>query len=335
MFDQIISLDNLLYAWKEFKRGKTKKLDVQKFEFDLESNIYDLRYELKNKKYIHGQYTSFFVRDPKLRHIHKATVRDRVMHQALFRILYPIFDKRFIYDSYSCRMNKGTHRGMRQLANFVRKESNNYSKVAFALKCDIKKFFANIDQAILFKLISRHIDCKDTLWLVQSIVNSFAVSLGRGLPLGNVTSQLFANIYLNELDQFIKRKIGARHYLRYCDDFIILSDSRNYLQDLIKYLDCFLNSRLNLRLHPNKISIRKLSYGIDFLGYIVKPHYSIIRTKTKKRVLKRINYQKERYLKGNITEFSFCQIIESYLGILQHCAGKKIARKIVQAIRHR
>ncbi|MEK7565314.1 MAG: reverse transcriptase domain-containing protein, partial [Patescibacteria group bacterium] len=193
----------MFLAWREFKKGKRKRLDVQEFEFNLEDNLFQLHSELKNKKYKHGQYIPFYVTDPKLRHIHKAMVRDRVLHQAVFRVLYPIFDRNFIFYSYSCRINKGTHKAVTRLETFCRKLSQNNTRNIFALKCDIKKFFDSIDQAILINLIQVKVKDNNAMWLIDEIIKSFP----QGLPLGNVTSQIFANIYLNELDQFVKHSL--------------------------------------------------------------------------------------------------------------------------------
>jgi len=206
-----------------------KKADVLEFKLRLEDNIFELHQELKNRTYEHSDYTAFNVCDPKLRKIHKANVKDRILHHAVFRILYPIFDKSFIFDSYSCRIGKGTHRAVKRLENFCRKSNRNNRKNIFALKCDIKKFFDSVKQDILLNLIEGKIIDNDAIWLIEKIIRSFP----SGLPLGNVTSQIFANIYLNELDQFIKHKLKIKYYLRYCDDFIILSESRDYLSDLI------------------------------------------------------------------------------------------------------
>src|SRR3989344_2406155 len=140
IFEEIISLENLFLAWKEFKKGKSKKKDIQEFEFNLEDNLFQLHQELKDKIYRHSPYTAFYITDPKLRHIHKACVRDRILHHAVFRILYPIFDRQFIFDSYSCRLGKGTHRAITRLKSFCQKLSQNNSRNIFALKCDIKKF---------------------------------------------------------------------------------------------------------------------------------------------------------------------------------------------------
>jgi hypothetical protein len=314
----------LFSAWREFKRGKTKKIDVQKFEFNLEDNLFHLHQELKNRVYQHSHYTAFIVCDPKLRRIHKANVRDRVLHHAIFRILYLIFDQHFVFDSYSCRTRKGTHRAVNRLEEFARKLSRNNSKNIFALKCDIRKFFDSIDQKILLKLIKNKIKDEEIIWLIETIVKSFP----KGIPLGNVTSQLFANIYLNELDQFAKHSLKEKYYLRYCDDFIILAENKNHLENLISKIDYFLQSELKLNLHPNKVIIRKYRQGIDFLGFVVLPHHRVLRTKTKKRILKKIK-RKQLELENNIiSEKSFNQYLQSYLGILKHCDGYEIEKDI-------
>ena len=210
IFEKIISLENLFLAWQEFSRGKMKKLDVLEFKNRLEDNIFNLHQALKDKIYQHSDYTAFNVYDPKLRKIHKAVVIDRVLHHAIFRILYPLFDQNFIFDSYSCRIEKGTHRAVRRLEEFTRKLSQNNQRTIFALKCDVRKFFDSIDQKILLDLIKRKIQDDNAIELIEKIVRSFPA----GLPLGNVTSQIFANIYLNELDQFVKHKLKEKYYLR-------------------------------------------------------------------------------------------------------------------------
>lgn len=320
-------------AWKEFRKGKSKKVDVQQFEFNLEDNIFRIRQELKTKTYQHSDYTAFNVCDPKLRHIHKACVKDRIVHHAIFRILYPIFDNFFIFDSYSCRIGKGTHRAVNRLEEFCRKLSRNNTKPIFALKCDIKKFFDSIGQNILLELIKKKIKDENTFWLISKIIKGYENKKDKGLPLGNVTSQLFANIYLNELDQFIKHKLKARYYLRYCDDFIILGEDKNYLASLINPISQFLDQLLKLSLHPDKIEIRKYRQGFDFLGYVVLPHYRVLRTKTKRRILRKME-EKHRDLKNNlISEESFNQSLQSYLGVLGHCKGRKIKEELLEMAR--
>ena len=316
-------------AWNEFKRGKTKKIDVQQFEFKLEDNIFNLHKELKNKTYRHSDYTSFNVCDPKLRKIHKAVVKDRVLHHAIFRILYPIFDKNFILDSYSCRIDKGVHIGVKRFEEFSRKASKNNKKKIFTLKCDIKKFFDSIDQEILLKLIKRKIRDENAIWLTERIIHSFP----KGLPLGNVISQLFANIYLNELDQFAKHILKEKYYLRYCDDFIIMAEDKKHLEKLIGKLGDFLQNELKLNLHPNKIIIRKYRQGIDFLGYVVLPHHRVLRTKTKRRMMKKLSLNHKILKEGLISEEEFNQSLQAYLGVLKHCDGRGIEKKISRIIK--
>ncbi|MCX6712227.1 MAG: reverse transcriptase domain-containing protein [Candidatus Vogelbacteria bacterium] len=311
-FEQIISLSNLFNAWREFKRNKGKRQDVRLFGFNLEDNLFALHGELKNGTYQPSAYTSFYIQDPKLRNIHKAVVRDRVVHQAIFRLIYHIFDRHFIFDSYSCRFNKGIHRGVDRLEKFIRQASQNHSRMVYVLKCDVKKFFDSIDQEILSDLIKEKIKDGRTISLVQRIIISFEKEKGKGLPLGNVTSQLFANIYLNGLDQFIKHNLKQKYYVRYCDDFIIVGNKLEDFNNLIEPINRFLNNQLKLFLHPNKIEIRKVTQGIDFLGYVILPHYRVLRTKTKRRVLARANSQN----------------LNSYLDVLSHCRGYKKKKKI-------
>ena len=327
IFDKIISLENLFLAWQEFRRGKRNKPDVQKFEYNLEDNIFGLRHELRTKTYRHSHYTSFYIQDPKLRRIHKARVRDRVLHHAVFRILYPIFDPIFISDSYSCRIKKGTHRAVNRLQKFARKVSKNNTKDCFILKCDIKKFFDSVGHDILISLIQKKIQDKNAVWLIEEIIKSFSTQLNKGLPLGNITSQLFANIYLNELDRFIKHKLRIKYYIRYCDDFVILSNGKEYLEELIIEIKNFLNTELKLSLHSDKISIRKYHQGIDFLGYVSFPHHRLLRTKTKRRMFKKMEQRVEELKQGKISDKSFNQSRQSYLGMLKHCKSFKIQKE--------
>ncbi len=306
-----------------------KKRDVQRFGFRLEDNIFDLHKNLKGRRYAHGPYSSFYVQDPKLRHIHKATVRDRVVHQAVFRVLYHLFDKKFIYDSYSCRFEKGTHKGVLQLERFARKVSANYRKPTYVLKCDIKKFFYNVDHKILFDLINKTIQDAGALWLLEQIIKSFGAEPDRGLPLGNVTSQLFANIYLNELDQFAKHELKCRYYIRYCDDFVILNNDDKYLFRILGAVNEFLIDRLGLSIHPKKVTIRKFGQGVDFLGYVAMPHYVVLRTKTKRRMFNKLKLKKQQYEAGEITGEELLQSFNSYLGVIKHCRGYKLFQNLL------
>jgi RNA-directed DNA polymerase len=193
IFDEIISPENLFSAWNNFKIGKQKKKDVQRFEWELETNIFQLHRNLRGRSYKHGGYSSFYIRDPKQRHIHKAEVRDRILHHAVFSILNPIFEPTFIPHSFSCRIDKGTHKGVSALNNFVRKVGKNYSQSCFVLKCDIRKFFGTVDHGILMSMLKKRIKDENTVWLSREIVDSFSseqsdIFTARGLPIGNLTS---------------------------------------------------------------------------------------------------------------------------------------------------
>lgn len=324
IFHEVVSVANLFAAWNEFKKGKRKKRDVALFELHLENNIFALHRVLTDKTYTHEPYVDFYVCDPKRRHIHKASVRDRVLHQAIFRVLYPVFDKHFIFDSYSSRINKGTHAGVARLKNACRSVSRNWKSSAWVLKCDVRKFFDSIDHDILRSLIAKKVDDVQLLALLDILFASFEKTKGKGLPLGNVTSQLFANIYLNELDQFIKHELKAKHYFRYCDDFVIVHTDRKFLEHAEGCIAQFLKEKLLLLLHPNKVEIRKVRQGIDFLGYVVLPYSVVLRTKTKRRLLRKAQEVMVKFAQGKTREEAIRAIAASYLGILSHCRRKKL-----------
>ena len=245
LFNNIVSAENLFSAWDGFKNGKRGKKDVQVFEWNLERNIFELHRELLNKIYKHGQYHSFKISDPKPRNIEKAQVRDRIVHHAVFQILNPIFEAGFISASFSCRVGYGTHKGVQYLQNVLRKVSKNGKSPCFALKCDIKKFFDTIDHDILLAILKKKIKDEDTIWLLKQIISSFSsnyslLGIEKGVPIGNLTSQLFANIYMNEFDQFAKNKLNIKYFVRYTDDFLIISADRGYLEKILPQIVSFL-----------------------------------------------------------------------------------------------
>lgn len=314
-----ISVKNLFQSWNEFKKGKRVRADVMLFEYNLEDNIFQLHNELKTKSYVHGGYSSFYVNDPKRRHIHKADVKDRIVHQILYDYLYQLFDKTFIYDSYSCRKEKGTHRAVIRLGNMCRKLSKNYTRDVWALKLDIKKFFASVDHQILKMFLLKKITDENIIWLLDQVIDSFSTDDGRGIPLGNLTSQIFSNIYLNQLDQFIKHELRVQYYLRYADDFVIISQTKKDFDKYTCILAEFLKENLSLELHPRKIRIRRLEWGIDFLGYIVLLHGVLLpRTKTKKRMLKNLEKKIKEFYIGEIDSRALYQSVNSYTGYLSH-----------------
>lgn len=270
------------------------------------------------KTYKHSPYHAFNISDPKPRSIHKASVRDRLLHHALYRRLYPFFDRTFIADSHSCRLGKGTHRAINRFRVFAYRASKNNTKTAWVLKSDIKKFFASIDQGKLLGIIKGFIPDEDTVWLISQIVRSFySTRNGIGLPLGNLTSQLLVNVYMNRFDQFLKHKLKVRYYIRYADDFIILSKDRTLLENILSKISDFLWSNLRLQLHPDKTFIQTVASGVDFLGWVHFPDHRVLRTVTKRRMFRGI----ERKRRNMAT-------VQSYLGMITHGNTKKLRQEI-------
>jgi RNA-directed DNA polymerase len=275
-------------AWKEFLKDKKNRHDVVEFQTRLTDNLIKLHRELHNQTYAHGGYYAFQVSDPKPRNIHKASVRDRVVHRLLYSMLYPYFDSRFIHDSYSSRLSKGTHRALGRFSAFSRKASKNHMRTVWILKCDIRKFFATIDHGILKRILQERIESPETLWLLRVVIDSFHTEgkPGIGLPLGNLTSQLLVNMYMNEFDQFAKHELKARHYIRYADDFVFISTDREWLASLVQPIRACLQDNFALELHPDKVSINTCSSGIDFLGWVHFPDHRVLRMVTKRRMFR-------------------------------------------------
>ncbi len=310
-------MENLFEAWNEFLVGKRKKPDVQEFKEHLVENIRTLHEDLVAYRYQHGPYYHFTITDPKPRDIHKASVRDRLLHHAIHRKLYPLFDRIFVSDSFSCRQAKGTHRAMDRFRHFTRSVSRNDTQACWVLKLDIRKFFASIDHNVLLSILYRRIPDLSIMNVFERIISSFTgIAPGKGLPLGNLTSQLFTNVYLNELDQFLKYHLHVKHYIRYADDFVLLSQDRSWLVDQLPKIEKFLWERLQLQIHPKKIELRTIVSGVDFLGWIHCPSHRVLRTVTKHRMFRRI------------TEKPTEQVVSSYAGLLHHGDAEGITHEL-------
>jgi len=333
IFEGMISPEHLFGAWDRFKQEKRKKSDVMEFEKNLEQHIFQLHRDLRNRAYKHGAYTGFYISDPKLRHIHKATVRDRVLHHAIFIVLNPVFEHGFIADSFSCRIGKGTHKGVARVAHMLRAVSRNGTRECYALKCDVRKFFDSIDHEILLEILARRIKDPDVMWLMREIVGSFSTGgrdlfHARGVPIGNLTSQLFANVYMNDLDQFIKQELRLKHYARYTDDFVIVANDRTALEKLIAPIEQFLQQKLRLSLHPNKIQLVKYRKGVDFLGYVQFPHHRLVRKKSKERMMRKIRHAACVHQHGVIDGARMNATLQSYLGVLKHADAYRLGETL-------
>ena len=306
-YNDIITIENLLATWARFLPGKRNRLDVLEFQLHLAENLASLQKDLANFTYEHGPYEAFKISDPKPREIHKATVRDRVVHHLIYMVLYPYFEDRFIYDSFSCQKEKGVHLALDRFKKFSRQVSRNNSRTCYVLKCDVKKFFANVDNRVLVKILKRYIADPDFLKLIEKVIASFhAVRPGVGLPLGNLTSQLLVNIYMHEFDMYVKQGLRVKYYVRYADDFVVLAEGRKYLQDLLPKFGEFLQNELKLKLHEQKVYIKTSASGLDFLGWVHFPHHRQIRTTTKRKVIR------------NLSGYPKPETVNSYRGLLRH-----------------
>lgn len=253
-----------------------------------------------------------------------------MVHHLLFRFLESIFQPTFIHHSYSCQKGKGVHVAVDDVHSALRKASKNYTQTVWGLKLDIKKFFASVDHEVLLSLLIKKLGDTEIMWLIEKVVRSFSTpdKPGKGMPIGNVTSQIFANVYLSELDYFAKHTLREHYYFRYADDFLFLHPDRTHLKKIDRIVTQFVEQKLRLTVHPNKIIYRTYHQGIDWLGYVLRPHYRVIRTNTKQRMFTKVRRKVEEFNQGGCDEYSLDQTVQSYLGILSHCEGYKIEENL-------
>lgn len=290
MYSQLYNWDNLLLAYQKASKGKRGHASVAAFEFRLEDNLLQLQRELKDQTYQPGEYHSFTIHDPKKRLISAAPFRDRVVHHALCNIIEPAFERSFIFDSYANRIGKGTHKAIDRAQQFAR-------RFRYVLPCDVRQFFPSIDHGIMLKILKRKITDEDTLWLAEQILKSgvgvlaeeyemcyfpgdnlFAVNRPRGLPIGNLTSQFWANCYLDPLDHFIKRNLQCKGYVRYVDDFLLFADNKKILSEWREQVIAYL-ANLRLTLHEHSAQARPVTEGIPFLGFILFPTHRRLKSR--------------------------------------------------------
>jgi retron-type reverse transcriptase len=297
LYHKIYAFDNLLRAFKQAEKGKRYNENVVSFRFRLEENLFKLEEELKNETYTPGNYTTFHIYEPKKRMISAAPFRDRVVHHALCNIIEPLFEPTLIHDTYANRKGKGTHAAIRKAQKFGRKQD-------WVLKCDIKKYFPSIDHQILKNLIAQKIECPQTLALIYRIIdnsnpqelvqdyfrddNLFTIATRRiGLPMGNLTSQFFANLYLSPLDHFIKEQLQVKGYVRYVDDFIVFGDNNAELQAKLIRINHFLE-KLRLKIHPKKCHTNPAALGVSFCGQQIFNTHRLLRSDNVRRFWKRL-----------------------------------------------
>lgn len=286
MFSQIISYENFLKAYFKTRKCRRFKPNFQRMEINYESVLSQLQWKLKNHLYYPKPYTKFIVFEPKKRKVAAPNCQDRIVHHAIINIIEPLFEKIFINRSYACRKDKGGFAVRSELATVYQKIFQKHPKF-YALKCDIKSYFASIDHQILILLLKRTIKCQETINLLKKVINSYQEMPNVGIPIGNLTSQLFANIYLHPLDTFVTKMVGDKNYFRYMDDFLILSPDKDYLINLRVLIKGFLKYNLRLDYHPKKNNIFRADKGVDFVGYLFKPNSITLRKKTIRKFKKR------------------------------------------------
>ena len=265
IYQKLCTKENLELAFKKAQKRKSLKPYVIEFRADLNKNLEQLRQELISETYQPKPLRTFIVREPKTRKIRKSYFVDRIVHHAICNVIEPIFEKRFIYDSFANRKRKGSLKALDRFDNFKRKVSKNNTGKCYVLKADVKHYFDEVNHNVLINILRKKIADEKLICLIWKVLNNHSKDVG--MPLGNMTSQFFANVYLNELDQFVKHKLKAQYYIRYVDDFVILHNNRQTLESYKMSIDYFLKDKLNLELHPTKCKIMLLKKGVSFLGF--------------------------------------------------------------------
>ena len=358
---KIIPLVDLFKAYYSCRKNKRSTINALAFELNLEEELIQLKEELESGRYTISNSIAFVVDKPVKREIFAANFRDRVVHHFLIQKMNAVFEKHFIYDSYACRKAKGTHFGIGRVDGFIRKCSKNYTQDCYVLKLDIKGFFMHINKTILYTKIETLFTskykgadkqlylnlCKIILFnepvnnaIIKGNLNNwdnlpkdkslFAAKPGYGLPIGNLTSQVFANVYMSSLDHFVKHELGIRYYGRYVDDFVLVHTNKAYLKSLIPIISKFLKTELHLKLHPKKIYLQHYSKGVSYIGGFIKPNRIYVSKRTKGNFYEAIH--KQNKLIENATNLSkaekllFLSSMNSYLGILRHFKSYKLRK---------
>jgi len=346
LYEQICPFERLYFAWRKARRGKRYTPAASAFEQRADVELLALHRELMDETYQPGRYVHFLVHDPKRRLISAAPFRDRVVHHALCSIIEPIYERKFIYDSYANRQGKGTHKALARCTYFMR-------RFKYVLPCDVQQFFPAIDHQLLKNILAKTIVCQQTSRLCHKIIDSgsgvldkeyrmhyfpgddlFAAARPRGLPIGNLTSQFWANVYLNELDQFVKHTLGCKGYVRYVDDFLLFANDKSTLHRWRNEVMMFLRS-LRLTIHENRAQPRPVEQGIPFLGFTVYPAYRRLKR------LRGLAYQRhlktliKQYQRGQIKREQGRSSVMAWLGHIQHGdtwhLQRAIFRKVMKA----
>jgi RNA-directed DNA polymerase len=343
LYKKLHSAASLKKAFENAKKGKSKKSSVIKFEKNLENELNDLQKELQDQTYYPKKQKKFIIRDPKTRKIHASDFRDRVVHHALMLSIQDIFQKTFIHDSFANQKNKGTHKAIVRFDQFkkiiskngrsIKNPYNNNSIHGYVLKADIKHYFDTVDHEILIKIIKKKVKDEKIIWLIRQILENFETpQKGKGMPLGNYTSQFFANLYLNELDYFVKHHLKARFYIRYVDDFVILHKRKKILELYKTKITKFL-AMLKLELQPEKSKIAPLKDGITFLGYKIFYHHKRLRKRNLKSFQRKFNKKLDLYKQDQLSKEKIEKSLQGWFGYACWANTYKLRQSILKKLK--
>lgn len=346
MYKNICEFKNLLKAYQNARKCKRYKRNIVDYGFFLESNLFKLQRELISENYMPSSYVCFTVFEPKTRKVAAPAFRDRVLQHSLVSQIEPLFDSKFIYDSYACRKKKGTHFGLNRIKKFLQGARSIYGKNVpiYCLRMDIEKFFSSVSWDVLITATNKTIPCEKTKKLIEKIITKhrcFDINGNfikapdiinsekrKGLPIGNLTSQLFANIYLNELDHFVKEILRVKWYARYMDDFLIIHPDRNYLKEMRDAIKMFLGYELKLKFHPKKVIIQNVKTGLPFVGYLIFYNHVLIRGSTLLRMRRSLKKRRIQCAENNDNK-SLEASLSALRGHLQHANAYYLQKNLL------
>lgn len=328
LWARLIDFENLYQAFEEARKGKRYRFEVMRFASNLEENLINLQNHLIWHSWQPGRQREFTVFEPKMRMIQAPPFADRVIHHAMARLVEPLFERKFIFDSYACRKDKGTQKAVFRVQHFMQVAKRNWGDGVYVLKADISKYFASIRHDVLMGEVERVIADKDVLWLWRTITSGYGHDDGIGLPVGALTSQLDANIMLNRLDHIAKDNMGLRFYVRYMDDFIVVAPDKASAQKAMQELGEAVNS-LGLSLNP-KTAIHPWQRGLDFCGYRIWPTHILPRKRNIKRAKASFKAMAAQFKRGEIDHAFVHKRVKSFVAYSQHCSAKRTVEGVLK-----
>ncbi len=323
LIPEIVDPDNLRMAFLKVHKGKRHTPQVLKFQSNLDENLLVLRRQIQTGLVDVGNYRYFKIYDPKEREICACAFHEQVLHHALMNVCHPYFERQLIFDTYATRPGKGTYAALERAKQFTRQYS-------WYLKLDVKKFFASIHHEVLMNQLMRLFKDYKLIEIFAKIIDSYEDLDGRGLPIGNLTSQYFANHYLSGLDHFIKEKLRVKAYVRYMDDMVFWSNDKAILKQVFLEVNHFIQSQLNCTLKPQMLNQTK--YGVTYLGYRVFPFYLQLSQRSKQRFIKKLSLLDTAYKNGSCSEADCQQKVQSLLAFTQHADASRFRRLVLKQL---